>query len=1061
MKRLLIIASVLILSAKASAQGFPNTDSLRTYNIKYITSNPATAFTNLRLHTLLRGIIDHIDTARSGGGSAIGVDTLWALNDSTIRYRKNGAFKNVPLKGVYDTRRKVDTAYALNDSTIQIKINGANRNVIIPGRPRVDTLYRKSGQDSIYYTINGVEHAIKDSTGAATSGITELTGDVTAGPGSGSQAATIASNAVTTIKINNAAVTIPKLSATGTADNTTFLRGDGAWATPAGGTFDAVLTTDPDLQTSHTVNQHQKDLYFTQGRLKSDSIIIRNTESFMSTGSILGVGHSIAYRFGSSNFDSAFIGRIAAYYHKIWDNQAVVGSGVTRVVDQHNRNTGPGAHRATIVMGALNSIRSGWTNIKTYRRIVNAYKAIFTNQFALLQDSTSGPNVTKSGGGWSTYTGRADAEKFYTTSFTNVQDDSASYTFTGPAVSVVMMGTDSSGSTIYIGSNVEIKIDGVSKGVFATNNQTDGVTDPVSGFNGHRSPMAFIFDGLKDTVHTITVVNTENKYMYIDYFAPLVRAPQDAYPLVIMNEPYMASAGYAGLGSDALIDSFNRGIDSTVAAFPHQFPARIGHTNKYYTGPPGGGDGIHPDENGHRDIFRALLEDIETNDPGKLLYSNNDFYLSDGTRTRKIYDTANLHDASTTERGLVGTTAQTFAGTKTFFNDIVVNQLRVGNGTGNYASNTYVGGSTGINNSGDNGNTAIGQSALNNNTTGYFNTMVGRTAGANIFSGNSNTAIGHAALNLATGSRNVAIGLSAGANQTTGNDKLWIANSDLNNLIYGDFSAGRLIVNAGSSPTDNGVGALQVRGKLTVDAHTIASNSDSAIVLDRSTNEYKVAKINGTSVSTIYTGDGTLAGNRTVTGSNNSITFDDIFAFRINSDYNVIAKANATGIYTEAVIGAGNIYELGYTPTPGIFSKGAGLFIDSNENVGIGSNPPTTMPLYATGASLFVQGLQSNHGNYYKVSNVTTDVTASLQAYFYTIDASGGNVIITLPAASSAFGNTMGITYKFQRTDNSGNTVTIQRAGSDTINGATSFTLTTQYGVKQLQCTSTSTWAQW
>lgn len=133
MKYILLIL-FLGMGLMGFSQGYPNTDSLRTYNIKYITNNAATAFTNLRLHTLLRGIIDHIDTARSGGGSAIGIDTLYALNDSTIRYRKNGVFRNTVLKGVYDTRRKVDTAYALNDSTLQIKINGTNRNIIIPGR---------------------------------------------------------------------------------------------------------------------------------------------------------------------------------------------------------------------------------------------------------------------------------------------------------------------------------------------------------------------------------------------------------------------------------------------------------------------------------------------------------------------------------------------------------------------------------------------------------------------------------------------------------------------------------------------------------------------------------------------------------------------------------------------------------------------------------------------------------------------------------------------------------------------------------------------------------------
>jgi hypothetical protein len=43
------------------------------------------------------------------------------------------------------------------------------------------------------------------------------------------------SNSGQTFTIDSGVVTVAKLSATGTANNTTFLRGDGAWATPSGG----------------------------------------------------------------------------------------------------------------------------------------------------------------------------------------------------------------------------------------------------------------------------------------------------------------------------------------------------------------------------------------------------------------------------------------------------------------------------------------------------------------------------------------------------------------------------------------------------------------------------------------------------------------------------------------------------------------------------------------------------------------------------------------------------------------------------------------------------------
>lgn len=157
MKRILFLLVSTFLIYQANAQ-FTGTDSLRNYNNRYITNNPATAFTNLRLNTLLRGMIDYIDTARvgTGGGGALGVDTLYALNDSIIRYRKNGVFRNTVLKGVYDTRKKVDTIYKSNDSTLKFTINGVERTIIMPGNIGAAQLTDSSftvGNDTI--TIRG------------------------------------------------------------------------------------------------------------------------------------------------------------------------------------------------------------------------------------------------------------------------------------------------------------------------------------------------------------------------------------------------------------------------------------------------------------------------------------------------------------------------------------------------------------------------------------------------------------------------------------------------------------------------------------------------------------------------------------------------------------------------------------------------------------------------------------------------------------------------------------------------------------------------------------------
>ena len=71
---------------------------------------------------------------------------------------------------------------------------------------------------------------------------------------------------------------------------------------------------------------------------------------------------------------------------------------------------------------------------------------------------------------------------------------------------------------------------------------------------------------------------------------------------------------------------------------------------------------------------------------------------------------------------------------------------------------------------------------------------------------------------------------------------------------------------------------------------------------------------------------------------------------------------------------------------------------------------------------------------------VTTTHTITARTIFR-CDATGGAFAITLPAASNLDGRILII----KKIDASVNAVTVTRAGSDTIDGATTFTLTNQY----------------
>lgn len=82
--------------------------------------------------------------------------------------------------------------------------------------------------------------------------------------------------------------------------------------------------------------------------------------------------------------------------------------------------------------------------------------------------------------------------------------------------------------------------------------------------------------------------------------------------------------------------------------------------------------------------------------------------------------------------------------------------------------------------------------------------------------------------------------------------------------------------------------------------------------------------------------------------------------------------------------------------------------------------------------------------------------TATISDTVLLLDATSNNIVITLPAASAA-GAGFSCSLRFKRTDSTANTVTIQRAGADTIDGGTTTTLA-PLQAKDLESNGVAAW---
>lgn len=85
------------------------------------------------------------------------------------------------------------------------------------------------------------------------------------------------------------------------------------------------------------------------------------------------------------------------------------------------------------------------------------------------------------------------------------------------------------------------------------------------------------------------------------------------------------------------------------------------------------------------------------------------------------------------------------------------------------------------------------------------------------------------------------------------------------------------------------------------------------------------------------------------------------------------------------------------------------------------------------------------------IRRITASEALSKSDYTVLVDAVGGAVTVTLPAASSVNGQT----YIIKKIDASGNAVTIDAAGAETIDGAATKATTTQWASYSIQSDGT------
>jgi|GEM_PF-5273636 len=291
-------------------------------------------------------------------------------------------------------------------------------------------------------------------------------------------------------------------------------------------------------------------------------------------------------------------------------------------------------------------------------------------------------------------------------------------------------------------------------------------------------------------------------------------------------------------------------------------------------------------------------------------------------------------------------------------------------------------------------------------TSAIWSTGIGDGALSNLTTGNGNTAIGNnSGGSITTGGNNTAVGSFTFLNATTATNNTAIGYNSLGALTTGNahVAVGSSALASATTPGGNtavGFFALQA---------TTTGGTNTAI-------GQQAGQSNTTGTANMFIGY--FSGNGVTTGSQNvfigrdagSTTFGQVNAV---SNSIAIGYQTSTGASNQVVIGNSSITQ----------TKLQGELV-----VGGGTSGAVTLP-------------------YLAITSATT-----LSAIHYTVDCTSAGFTVTLPTAVGATGRT----YVIKNTAASG-TITIATTSSQTIDGASTKSLTTQYSSLVVQ----STGANW